>query len=140
MGTSGERGFVGEQVASVVVAPANPAAGADWSFVVVTARQLLAVTATLVTSATVANRTPQLKIATPTPVTVLLTGLLPAQAASATVVYQWYQGAPTSGAAGATETTGVPPVVPGVNWTVGTSTTGLQVGDQWSAIVLTFAG
>lgn len=140
MATSGEQSVSGIGAVSVVTAVGNPAAGADWSFVVPATRQLICVTALLTTAVAVANRTPQLKLATATPVTIVLSPLAPAQVASLADTYVWFPGAPLSAAAAATITAPIPTVTLAANSTIGTVTAGIQAADQWSAIVLTFAG
>jgi hypothetical protein len=123
---------------STVVAPANPAAGADWSFTITAGGTLQSVTARLVTSATAANRTPQLVVTDGAGHTVALSPAAPAQPASATATYQWSATSPSQAATGATVTLPVPALTAAVGWTVATTTAGIQAGDQWSNIVIAF--
>lgn len=140
MTTTGERPSAASGVTSTVVAVGNPAAGADWSYALTRPMTLIAVQATLTTAIAVANRQPQLKLATSTPATLFLSPLTVAQAASLADTYVWFASAPLTTVASATATSPIPTITLGTGWTVATQTTALQGADQWSSIVLTFAG
>ena len=140
MSSSGDRDPIGIGVLSRVQAPANPAAGADWQTNPNQASQLIAVTATLVTSATVANRLPALQLKDNAGHVLAQLPAQAVQAAGATIIYVWGQNQPYTVANGLSLAPVPAGIVMAANWTVGTSTTALQVGDQWSAIVATFAG
>lgn len=139
MSSSGDRDPALLGVASTVVNLANPAAGADWVNAPGAGKNLLVVRARLVTSATVANRLPQLQIVSGVNA-LWVSPALPAQTAGLTLDYFWYPGAPTSTAVSGQMYAPMPTVPLGAGWTVGTSTAGLQAGDQWSFLLLTMAG
>jgi len=118
---------------------ANPAAGSDWSIVLPTGVLwiLNSVSATLVTSATVGNRTPALVVTDNTGHIVYNGAAAYAQAASLTWTYSW-SGGGIAPPAGTTQNGGSIPAglrVP-AGWTIMTATPNRQAGDQWQNIVL----
>lgn len=120
----------------------QPAAGADWTFVPSTSDsvRLLAITAKLVTSATVDSRVVVLQA---TDIDGNLLDAFPAtaaQAASKTVTYVWDNSA--SGISASEDDLTLSQSVPNF-WlppgaTVASATALLQAGDQWSDVVATF--
>jgi hypothetical protein len=121
------------------VTVANPAAGADWSVTVPAGASFAvnSVSATLVTSAGGSARVATLVI-TDAGGNVVFNGPATAsQNASSTENYTW-SNAPSTPPAGATSTVGPLPagLRLGPGWTLKTVTSGIQAGDQWSAIVL----
>lgn len=139
MSSSGDRDPALINIASVLSALGNPAAGADWSNAPGAGKACLSIVATLTTSATVANRVPQLVIKSGANI-IAASPPAPAQAAGAAVQYEWSQVAFLSGATGALVMMPMPLIPLGAGWTIGTSTAALQAGDQWSAINLILAG
>ena len=125
------------ETVSTVVVP-NPAAGADWSYAVTALGMLVAFTAELVTSATVATRTVAINLKD-SGGNLIAAAVAPAnQAAGQGVIYQGQ----TSGqaqAVGAVDIVLFPTglVLP-IGAIISSSTAAIQAGDQWSAIVLTF--
>jgi len=120
----------------IVQAVTSPAAGADWSQSVPASHLwgLFAVTATLTTSAVVANRQVRLVLGDGTNTYASLTA--PAvQAAYLAHVYSWLLGV-TPIALGLQQLAPLPELTLPEAWTVGVSTLALDVGDQWSAIRL----
>lgn len=120
----------------IVQGVSNPAAGADWSQSVPGSHlwTVRAVTATLATSAVVANRQARLILGDGTNTFATLTA--PAvQAASLTHVYTWAIGV-TPVALGLQQLSAMAILDLPVGWTIGVSTLALDAGDQWSAIRL----
>lgn len=117
----------------------TPAAGADFSFVAgVTQRlRVQAFTATLTTSATVANRIPRLQLKDQAGRLVSQSPPNVVQAAGTSVVYSAQPGQITTTTDTATNTWSLPstPTITGL--TLATSTPGIQTGDQWILGVLT---
>lgn len=131
-----------------IVTLANPAAGADWSFTVPSDRIWVPylLSATLTTSAAVANRGPRLRVLNESAVFVAFASapkqsdsahaLQPASEAN---VWSW-----AKGIGGATlmnagdnyhqQTLGDLALLPG--WRLDVNTLVLQAGDQWSAIIM----
>lgn len=140
MSTSGERVNLGSSLANVVIAVGNPAVATDWSFALTKTGTLLCVAAVLTTSATVANRIPQLVLSDNAGHILSQSSNAPAEPASSVVSYYWYPGAGHINAAGVVVTNPIPPLTLATGWTISTQTSGLSAGDQWSLIVLTFAG
>lgn len=140
MATSGERAQVGSAVASTVQTVANPAAGAEWTFAFTSTKALIAVTAVLATSATVANRQPILQITDNGGHVIAQTVGASPQTAGQTWTYSFFPGATQTGANGRLLAPIPPNIVVATNWSIQTVGSGLQAGDQWSGIVLTFAG
>lgn len=128
-----------EASAVATVTPANPAAGAQWSYVTSGRGLLVSITAVLTTDAVVANRTPRLTITDGGGHTVALTPLPPAQVASLAVSYCWYPGAPLGAVASSPMTAPVPTIELGPGWTIASVTGGMDAGDQWSSIVVAFS-
>jgi len=117
----------------------NPAAGANWSITVPAGASwtLTSARATLATSATAANRIPDLQIKDGSGNIVLdaLAGV--AQTATLTDVWSWSVGAVTSTVLGATNSVGLPGGFDlNAGWQIVQVTANLQAGDQWSSIVL----
>lgn len=132
-GVSGESTWRRSRIVSLV---ANPAAGADWSQSVPAGHlwQLLGVTATLTTSAAVANRAVALVLGDGT--NPFLTIPAPAvQAASLAGVYSW-AGEGGGYAVGVRQLAPLPGLTLPPAWTLGSSTLLVDVGDQWSAVRL----
>lgn len=132
-GVSGESSWRRSRIVSGV---ATPAAGADWSTSVPAGHlwQLLGVTATLVTSAAVANRAVALVLGDGS--NPFLTIPAPAvQAASLTGVYSW-AGEGGGYALGVRQLGPLPPLVLPPSWTVAVSTLLVDATDQWSAVRL----
>lgn len=121
----------------------EPAAGADWTFVPSTSDyvRLLAITAVLVTSATSASRAVTLQAKDSNGLLLDAFPAVDAATASTTVTYVWDDASTVSAAASdkLTLTQSVPRfwLPPGTS--VGTSTADIDTGDQWSAIVATYA-
>lgn len=137
---SADAGRINLNAVPVVQTPANPAAGADINIPIGgTPRSIVALTATLVTSATVANRFPSL-VVTDSLGHILAESSTPnAQAASVTQSWCWAVGAPVIITAPFLMPWPAGLIVP-VNGIIKTVTAGIQVGDQWSLTVLTLAG
>lgn len=140
MSESGARQQAGSGVLSVVQAVAQPAAGNEVQASPTATRQLVAVFAQLVTSAAVANRLPALHVTDNAGHTLLSLPASSVQAASLTETYLWAVGMPFSSGQNAN----LIPLPSGLtiasNWTVSTVTAAIQAADQWSNVVLTFAG
>lgn len=127
--------------ATTRVGVSNPSAGADWTYTVTTTPVVLkAVYAQLATSATVANRIPQL--IQDDGANILGSNFAATATASQTVKYTWGSGAAFSSQALASSNVtahaqvddhGIMP--PG--WRIRTVTDAIQAADQWSAISLT---
>jgi hypothetical protein len=118
------------------VAGTTPAAGAELSDTVPTGArwELIAIVATLTTSAVVANRTPVLLLDDGANV-VWRVGSAQTQAASTTESYSFGQGTARSG----TNPSAVVDILPNrgallAGWRIRTLTAGIDVGDQYSAI------
>jgi hypothetical protein len=120
----------------------QPAVGHDWSFMPSNTDRAKfdSITAKLVTSAVVANRSPVLSVVDETGNIVTLDGSQFAQAAGATVAYSWRPGNSWYGVNGAS--TLVSASCPGfwlpASCTVRVTTVNLDVGDQWSLVFATF--
>lgn len=127
-----------EQVVAQTVG--NPAAATDWTANPTAAGELIAVTATLTTSATVANRTPALQVLDAGAHILLNVPAATALAASLTGTYTWMVGGPYLGA----NNNNLAPIPAGLvipaTFTVKAVTANLSAGDQWTNIVLAFAG
>lgn len=127
----------GASEAPTVTVIGAPAAGADFSFVIPNVMEILMVNGTLVTSAVVASRVPRLRF---TDNAAHILGDSPAQsvqAASSTNRFTWFQGGGLAGLGG-DESMPIPIgmyLQPG--WILSCSTANIDVGDQWSAFVLT---
>lgn len=132
-GVSGESSWRRSRIVQGVT---SPAAGADWSQAVPAGHlwQLLAVTATLTTSAVVANRSAKLILGDGTN-TFLTIPAAVVQAASLGGVYSWAVGA-NPASLGAVQLGPLPDLVLPPAWTIGVSTALLDVGDAWTAIRL----
>lgn len=120
------------------VTVANPAAGAEFSQAVPAGVHwiLRSVKAVLTSSAVAGNRVARLKIADGAANVLILSSANVNQAASLAFTFNWFNGAFPS-AAGPTVEVGIPGdlrLLP--TWTIGTLTTLIDVGDQYSAIVL----
>ena len=140
MTTSGERADTGLQVVSKIVTVANPAAGADWLFALTAPGLLIAVNAVLTTSAVVANRVPSFKLQDTGGDEIWECANGVNQAAAQVRRYM-------AGATGSVANIGTqqyfftpPGLVMSTGWAIRSNTVALDVGDQWSQIVLTFAG
>lgn len=120
----------------IVQAVTSPAAGADWSQTVPASHlwQLFSITATLTTSAVVANRQVRLVLTDGTNTFASLTAAA-VQAASLANVYTWCLGQHPL-ALGLQQLGALPELTLPEAWTVGVSTLALDAGDQWSAIRL----
>lgn len=140
MTASGGRQQQGIWVASVATALGNPAAGADWSTAVVAGKQVVAVRAQLATSAVAGSRVPALRLRDSANNVLAEMPAPNPQAASLTEQYTWAIDV-VSYTAG---TRNVAPLPSGLVVPAGgnliSSTTALDVADQWSAIVVTVAG
>lgn len=118
----------------------NPAAGADWTYTVPAGLQqtLISVRAVLTTSATVANRFPVLRITSPTGQILADVSALAAQTAGTTITYVWMAGAPANNVNNVQQMA----LPSGLRLlggsTIQTITSGIQAGDQWSAITITY--
>ena len=123
------------RIRSLISVP-NPAAGADWSYSIPpsTIVHLFTITAQLVTSAVVANRTPVLSVSIggvsiytdPSEVTVT---------ASSTRIYSYANGV-NSLSAGNAARGGIPDLWLETGAVISVATGGIDAGDQWSAITL----
>ena len=117
----------------------TPAAGADFSATVPGGFvwRPLAVTAKLVTSATVATRSVSLKI---TDQTNVLAQFAPfgTQAASLTATYSWANGAASAGTAagGGVVTTGLPDMALPSGYQLASVTAAIDTTDQWSNVIV----
>jgi hypothetical protein len=118
------------------IAVDRPAVGLDWTTTVPAGHvwELATVFASLTSSAVVANRVPRL-VVTAEGVTILDAPPAAVQAASLTRRYSWagYEAAYQVDTGVAVP---LPPLVLAEGATVGSLTTALDVGDQWSAPVL----
>jgi hypothetical protein len=119
-------------------APGNPAPGAEVALTVPAgvSAALDAVTFKLVTSATVATRTPTLIIDDGVNVMWQLQAAA-GQAAGSTVIYQ-YGGNSELALRNGVLTEPLPPLILGPGYRIRTVTAGIQVGDQYSAIVASY--
>lgn len=127
----------GASEAISVVLIGNPAAGADWTYTAPNTVELLAVGATLVTSAAVANRVPRLRFLDNAAHQLTTAPLQSNLVASTTAFCSWYPGATSNGLGGAAVQS-----MPGGIWlpagfVVNVSTANIDVADQWSNIALT---
>ena len=140
MSASGARLQLAEGVLSVVQPVAQPGAGLNFSFNPPSTRQLISVSATLATSATVANRLPALSIQDNAGHVVATLPASSVQAASLSEQYIWAVGNPFASG----NNFNVVPIPTGLvvasNWLITGQTSGIQAGDQWSAVVATYAG
>lgn len=119
---------------------ANPAAGADWTQAVPAgvAWEVLSIEAQLLTSAVVANRNALLRVRDPDGREAVRIAPAVVQAASLPVVYTYLPGfGAIASEAGQQLPLPSPLLYLPSGWQVGSLTTLLDVGDQWSAIVLT---
>ena len=128
-----------------IAQPPNPATGSDWTYTFPDFgsayasgnSQLICVTASLATSAVVANRTPRILLQVGAGRVIFSAPLLPAQTASLTFSYSWYPGAPASAATGIVMTAPIPPgLIPGAGLTLSTVTANIAAGDAWTNIVI----
>jgi hypothetical protein len=130
---SGELAF---RRSRIVYRPAAPAAGADWSAVVPAGHtwRIIAIGATLVTSAAVATRVVHMAF-NDGHGTYIRVPAQASQAASLTRYYAWF---PESGgdATGSGISTPLPDGGLMAGWSVGTITELIDVADQWSNIAL----
>lgn len=113
-----------------------PAAGSDWTVTVPAGKvwRVLSVRASLVTSATVANRAPALTVSDGS--AVFLTVPAPAvQAASLTGVFDWYEYA-SAQAVGNVQAAALPELIIPAGFVLASSTAAIAAGDQWSAPVV----
>lgn len=120
---------------------ANPAAGSDFVGTVPTGSiwRVRCVFAKLTTSATVANRTPQLQIkdASGNVLVFVPCNSSAVQAASQNnVPHVWFENAVDLLQNGATDHILPANLTLAEGWTIGPNTLGIQTGDQWSAISL----
>lgn len=115
------------------VTGAAPAAGADWSITVPAghAYRLLAVTATLTTSATVADRTPRFRLSDGDAVFLDIPAVA-VQAASLAGVFSWARNL-GSYALGSAQAVGIPDLILQPGWIASVLTDNLDSGDAWSA-------
>lgn len=120
----------------LVLRPAAPAAGADWSLTVPAGHQyrIRSVHWVLATSAAVANRVADLVIGDGHG-TFAQPCAFAAQAASLTQHYTFF---PESGGdnSGNGQTAGMPTVTLEPGWTIGSSTQAIDAGDQFSGIAV----
>ena len=115
----------------------NPAAGSDFtlSFNVGTRNWVHALSATLTTSATVANRMPVFLFKDISGNLLWSLGGNTAQTASKTVEYNLGESAALGVDSAGNAVVTMPTEAVGVaNWSIASSTAGLQAGDQWSSI------
>jgi hypothetical protein len=142
--SAGTAAAVYAPAAGVLLALANPAPGADFSFNPSPNApwQPISLFAQLVTSATVANRLVALRLATPAPVT-FFEGFVPvAIPASETLQLSAGPGLTTSDVVVGTQTdatVGLPGGWYPAGTTLSSSTLNLQAGDQWSLLALMYA-
>lgn len=140
MSASGGRTDVGRGYTPTVQAVAQPAAGQNFSIIPVGTAQLVAVTATLVTSATAGNRLPQLQVADASLHTLVNLPSSSVQAPSLTETYTWALGMPFASG----NNLNLIPLPSGLvvppTWSVIMSMPAIAAGDQWSSIVATWAG
>lgn len=133
------RGVSGESTwrrSRIVLPVASPGAGLDWSLTVPAGHlyQLLAVTATLVTSAAVANRAVGLVLSDDrNPFLTIPAGAV--QAASLTGIYSWAVGA-NPATLGIRSIAPIPDLILPTAWSLATSTLLIDAADQWSAVRL----
>lgn len=139
MSASGERSDGISNVASRTVALANPAAGADWSYTVTQVGLLVAAHAILATSAVVANRVPNLSLFDAGGNVMAEVASPSAQTAGITWRYSWFGGTTQEQNNGRVVIPLPLSLVLGVGFRFAIATSGLDVGDQWSNIVLTFS-
>lgn len=120
----------------------QPAAGADWSTVPSNGdwTRVLSITAQLVTSATVANRAPDLLTTDVDGNVIAADGATAVQAAGETLTWDWR---PRSGFNGTTTPSAVVGSTAPDFWlppgaSVATKTVNIAAADQWSAVVVVF--
>lgn len=132
----------GSVAASVVQTVVQPAAGADWTFTYTGPpnRLLIGAQAQFVTSAAVANRVPLINIRDGAGNFICSVSASAAQTATTTQKYNLMPG-------GSPNLFGGRAIIPmpynlavGNGWTIGTSTSAIDVADQWSLITVIFAG
>jgi len=130
---SGDRGWR-RFLRTTVVVP--PSAGADWSYKIPGAElhQLLTVQGTLVASAAVANRYPSLAMGDGTTV-YARSRAAGAVVAGSTSIVLWTEGA-YPGAANGILGSYLPTAMMSEGETIASVTDGLDVADQWSAIII----
>jgi hypothetical protein len=125
---------------------ATPAAAADWSVSISStdAVRVISISGQLVTSATVANRIPGLKITSQDNVAVYRGVSNVAQAASLTDFWTWdcnMSGPGYAGLYAASASINVNPMpdlwLP-YQWKISVTTFGLSAGDQWSGLYVTY--
>lgn len=132
-------GIKGREVIPRLIPVASPAAGAEWTVPVQSSTVWLvqAVNARLVTSATVANRSPRLQISDGSS-TIVLAGASAVEAASGSVLHVWARG--LAGFNNSTSGGVLPQSLPAIpllgGWSLGTLTSSIDAGDQWSGIFL----
>ncbi len=128
-GPAGSAGAV-SPLLRYIAAPAV-AAGADWSISVPAGVRwrVVYLSGRLTTAVAVANRQPNMTVTTPIPTT--LGHLSPfVQAASLTVTWKWFPGAPDFSAQGVNDVAFPPESVLG-GFSIGPVTAALQAADQW---------
>lgn len=120
----------------VTVAVPQPAAGADWTLTIPAGHvyRLLSLYAVLASSAVVATRVARLAF-TDGARTFLDLSAGASQVASLTRRYAWLPSVGPS-AVGSGILSALPDVALGAGWTIASLTDAIDVGDQWSAIVL----
>lgn len=133
-----EQGLTGQMTSQ---AQTNPGAAAEWAYTVPAGHTMVLLTVhfQLVTSAVVANRSPHLTVKDSGGNIVHLGQNGISQVASTTVDYTASQGGPVGAVGGPATGIALPfPIglVLPAGWSIGTSTTGLQAGDQFQAIQL----
>lgn len=121
------------------VSVSNPAAGADATYTVTGPCQIAAVTATLTTSATVANRFLHLQVLDLSSTVVVDMPGSGAVVASSSLTAYWEQGlSNTSAGISGTAASAAPLLTLQTGWTIKIHVNAIQAADQLSAITLVF--
>lgn len=125
---------------SAVVSGTNPAAGQDYVYTLTSAKRLVGFYGVLSASATVATRLAQLTFLDPSGQHLFLSPQMPGLTASQFAAFQWHQEWPLiSGAvSGSAAIMPLPNIYLPAGSKIQTATTGIQAGDTWSFLRLTF--
>lgn len=131
-----EEELMGVRVATVQ----QPAVGKDWSATPVTDRpfHLMSVRAVLTASAVVANRAPELRLATRDGEILAAIGQATLVVANGVINFNWAKGLDTNSGGSGASTAPLPDLWLPDGATIQTVTVNLDVGDKWSLIVLGF--
>lgn len=138
IGTPPPSGWRFDNPAPRVTTVEQPAAGTDWVYDLPQNRLVSvgAVTAKLVTSTAVANRRPKLRVKDATGHIVVSIPVTTAITASSTRWISWGRSMGAAFLSGSHEVSSLPEIILPPNCTIGTTTTAIAAGDQWSTVVL----